>query len=190
MARDFHLVAEQVIDDLLAAEPDLAQWSGDHRHDHRLPDYSDAAVRAEVDQLRESVDVLHEVDPDHLDAEAAVDRHGAWLRQALATPGRDPRLGRRKWEAKLWHSLDSGLTAGALLDRAEVNLMEVGERIREVATELTGTPDARDALDALAADHPDDSTILASAETSLAAVTNFVRERDLLSLVDDPCVVV
>jgi hypothetical protein len=150
-----------------------------------------ALVRDDVSGLAEQVPGLAgKVAAAQESALAALDRHGAWLRQALATPGRDPRLGRRKWEAKLWHSLDSGLTAGALLDRAEVNLMEVGERIREVATELTGTLDVRSTLDALAADHPDDSTILTSAETSLAAVTNFVRERDLLSLVDDPCVVV
>ena len=312
MARDFHRVAEQIVDDLLAADPELALWSGDHRHDHRLPDYSPAAVRAEVERLRESADVVHEADPETLDAEdsvdlqllasaldarlfaltetrehewnplkhnpgalfhgllmrdfapaeerlesvlarldavpdalataesvltdcptvhvetaigqitgtaalirdqvgalaasvparardvepaqekaiAALERHAEWLRGALASPGRDPRLGRRLWEAKLWHSLDSDLTASTLLDRAETNLMEVGERIREVAEELTGSPDPRAALDTLAADRPDNTTIMARADDALAAVTAFVEANDLVSLVDDPCQIV
>ncbi len=312
MARDFHPVAEQIVDDLFAADPALAEWAGEHRYNGRLPDYSDDAVRAEVARLRESADVLHEVDADTLDPEdavdlqllssavdarlfaltevrehewnplkhnpgslfhslltreiapaperldsvlarlealpdalataesvltgcpaihvetalvqiagtaslvrdevdalaakvpgraqevakaqsnalAALDTHTAWLRRALGEPGRDPRLGRRLWEAKLWHSLDSDLTASALLDRAEANLIEVGERIREAARELSGSPDVRAALDQLAADRPDDTTIVASAEASLAAATSFVRANDLVSLVDDQCVVV
>ncbi len=312
MARDFHPAAEQIVDDLLAADPGLAQWAGDHRQDHRLPDFSDTAVRAEVGRLRESADVLHEVDPDALNAEDAVDlellsaavdarlfaltetrehewnplrhnpgslfhslltrefapaeerltsvlarlralpdalstaesvltdspaihvetalgqlggttalvrdevsvlaaqvpalaaevaaaqtgaiaaleRHAAWLQGQLANPGRDPRLGRRLWEAKLWHSLDSDLTAAELLKRAETNLVDVSERIREVARELTGSPDVRAALDGIAADHPDDATIGASAEASLIRATEFVRAHDLVSLVDDPCTVV
>jgi uncharacterized protein (DUF885 family) len=312
MARDFHPVAEQIVDDLFAANPGLAEWAGEHSYDHRLPDFSDGAVRAEVAALRESADVLHEVDPDALGAEdavdlellssavdarlfaltevrehewnplkhnpgsllhsllirefapaeerldsvvarlealpdalataesvlsgcpavhvetalvqvagtvslvrddvsrlatqvparageaaaaqakavAALDAHAEWLRRALAEPGRDPRLGRRLWEAKLWHSLDSDLTASALLDRAEANLIDVGERIREAAREVTGSPDPKATLDLLAADHPDDTTIVASAEASLIAATEFTRVHELVSLVDDPCIVV
>jgi len=312
MARDFHPVAEQIVDDLFSASPALAEWAGDHRYDHQLPDLSAAAVRAEVARLRESVDVLHEVDPEVLDAEDGVDlqllsaavdarlfelteireyewnplrhnpgslfhslltrdfapaeerlasvlarlealpdalataesvlvdcptihvetainqlagttalirddvaelaarvpvragevaatqakalealeQHAGWLRRALAKPGRDPRLGRRLWEARLWHSLDSDLTASALLERAEANLIEAGERIRDTASELTGAPDVRATLDRLAADHPDDATIVSDAEAALAAVTDFVRSHELVSLVDDPCLVV
>jgi uncharacterized protein (DUF885 family) len=311
MARHFHPVAEQIVDDLLAADPELALWSGEHRYDDRLPDFSDSAVRAEVARLRESADVLHEVDVDTLDAEDAVDyqmlasavdarlfaltetrehewsplkhnpgallygllmrefappeqrlesvlarldalpdalataeavlagcptvhvetaigqiegtaalvrgevsalaakvpalagraaaaqasaiarldRHAEWLRGQLADPGRDPRLGRRVWEAKLWHSLDSELTASQVLARAEANLAVMSERIREVAREITGSPDVRAALAALAADRPDDATIVARAEASLATATEFVEAHDLVSLVDDPCVV-
>lgn len=312
MARDFHPVAEQIVDDLFAANPGLAERAGEHRYGHRLRDYSDDAVRAEVAALRESADVLHEVDPDALSAEDAVDLallssavdarlfaltevrehewnplqhnpgslfhslltrefapaeerlasvvarleelpdalataesvltgcptvhvetalvqlagtislvrdevsrlaaqvparvgevaavqakavaalegHSTWLRRALTEQGRDPRLGRRLWEAKLWHSLDSDLTASALLGRAEANLIEVGERIREAALELTGSPDPKAALDLLATDHPHDDTIVASAETSLVAATDFARTHELVSLVDDACVVV
>jgi Bacterial protein of unknown function (DUF885) len=123
-------------------------------------------------------------------AVAALDQHAAWLRSALVKPGRDPRLGRRLWEAKLWHSLDSDLTAATLLDRAEANLIEVGERIRDAAGELTGSPDVTAALTQLAAEHPDNATIVARAEASLVAVDGFVRAHDLVSLVDDRCQVV
>jgi uncharacterized protein (DUF885 family) len=312
MPRNFHEAAEQIVDDLLAADPELAHWTGDHRFDDRLPDYSDDAVRSEVARLRESANVLDEVDPDALDAEdgvdlqlltsavnarlfeltetrdhewnplkhnpgvlfygllarefapaderaqsllsrldalpdalataetvlvdcpaihvetavgqlhgttalvrdqltalaeqvpalagklataqaaavAALERHTEWLASRADAPGRDPRLGRLMWEAKLWHSLDSDLTASAVLERAEARLAEVSERIAEVAREVTGTPDVRAALDALAAEHPDNDTIVGLASESLTEVTDFVREKDLVSLVDDPCAVI
>lgn len=330
MARDFVPTAEQVVDDLLDADPELAHWAGDHRADGRLPDHSASAVRTEVARLREAGDVLSEVDPDGLEPEdrvdlqlltsavdarlfaltevrehewnplvhnpgfllhglltretapaaerlehlvsrleqlpdalatadalltdcptvhvetalgqvdgtaalvdgevarlaaevagggavpprvraaqdgalAALDRHRARLRGMHERPGRDPRLGRPLWEAKLWHTLDSELTAAALLERAEANLAVVSERIAETAREVSADggraagaagaagraagPDdvaVRAALDRIAADHPDDATIVARAAEALATVSAAVREHDLVTGVDDP----
>jgi hypothetical protein len=312
MSRDFVPLAEQIVDDLLDADPELASAAGDHRADHRLPDYSDAAVRAEVAELRKASDVLAEVDPDVLDPEdevdlqllsAAVDarlfaltelREHEWnplahnpgfllhhliarptlpvaervaalvarlealpdalatantvladcptvhvetalsqwegtaalirdgvpalaadlpdgvetvrepveralgavaahtdrLRQLLAEPGRDPRLGARLWEAKLWHTLDSDLTAAELEARAEAELERLSGEIAEVAAEVVGERDARRALDRLARDRPDNTTIVGKAAVALAAATDFVRAHHLVTLVGDPCEVV
>jgi hypothetical protein len=312
MARDFATAAEQTIEDVLASDPELAQWTGDHRFDDRLPDYSADAVRAQVTRLREGVDVLHEVDPDTLSAEDAVDlqllsvgiesrlfaltevrehewnplrhnpgglfhalvardfapveerlssaigrlealpdalataeatlsdcphihvetaieqiggtaalirgplaelaalvpeaekefgaaqgpalealeAHIGWLRRHLDRPGRDPRLGRRLWEARLWHRLDSELTASAVLERAEAHLAAVSEEIADVAAQVPGAGGVAEALVTLAADHPDNSTIVRMARESLGTVAEFVREADLVSLVDDPCIVI
>ncbi|GAA0258708.1 DUF885 domain-containing protein [Cryptosporangium japonicum] len=121
---------------------------------------------------------------------AALDRHRAWLTDQLETAVGDPRLGRRRWEAKLWHELDSELTAGALLAAAEERLTDVGEKIREAAKELTGTDDVRAALDALAADRPDDTTVLGRAQDGLRSTLDFVRDHDLVSLTDDECRVI
>ena len=128
-------------------------------------------------------------------ADAALAEFGDFLRDRLAdaTDGRDPRLGRRLWEARLWHTLDTELTAADVLARAEANLDTVTARMREVAGELIGGPasDAtlRTALDRLGDDHPDDESIVDVAKTSLAEATAFVTEHDLVTLVDDPCVI-
>ncbi|MFC4020564.1 DUF885 domain-containing protein [Micromonospora sp. GCM10011542] len=127
---------------------------------------------------------------------AALEEFVAWLRVGLAAdagPGRDPRLGRRRWEARLWHTLDTELGAAEIQRRAWANLDRVTEEIRVAAVELVGGPadDAtvRRALDLLAAEHPDDATIVELAGVTLDEATDFVRAHDLVTLVDDPCVI-
>ncbi len=150
-----------------------------------------ALVTGEVAALAEAVPGLAaDASAARAAAVAAIDRHGAWLRARAAEPGRDPRLGRPRWEAKLWHSLDADLTASELLRRAEQALADVSERIRETARELTGSDDVRAALDSLAADRPDDATIVARAGEALAATTGFVRAHGLVSPVSDECRIV
>lgn len=121
-----------------------------------------------------------------------------WLREQVEVAqasggGRDPRLGRRLWEAKLWHTLDTELTAADVLARAEANLERVSGELRELAARVTGGPATDDtvraALGALAAEHPDDTTIVDLAKVTLAEATAFVREWDLVTLLDDPCVI-
>ncbi|MFI5955330.1 DUF885 domain-containing protein [Cryptosporangium sp. NPDC051539] len=118
---------------------------------------------------------------------AALDRHRAWLTQQLETSSGEARLGRRRWEAKLWHELDSELTASALLSAAEQHLDAISEQIRETAKELTGSDDVRAALDALAADRPTDAIVMSLATADLDTAVAFVREHDLLTLPDDEC---
>jgi hypothetical protein len=95
------------------------------------------------------------------------------------------------WEARLWHTLDTELPAAKVLELAEANLERVGTQLREVAAELVGgdPTDAtvRRALDQLAAEHPDDNTIVDLAKVTLGEATDFVREHDLVTLLDDPC---
>ncbi|GID96110.1 DUF885 domain-containing protein [Amorphoplanes digitatis] len=131
-------------------------------------------------------------------AAAALDALGEfdlWLKAGLESgdPGRDPRLGRPLWEARLWHTLDTELPAAEVLARAERNLDEAGERLREAAAELVGGPPTdetvRRALDTLAERHPDDETIVDLAKVTMAEATDFVREHDLMTLIDDPCVI-
>lgn len=314
MPQDFVELAERVVDDLLAASPSRAQWTGDHRFDDQLPDFSDDAVASQVTMLRAHSDALAEIDEDGLSAQDDVDRQlltaevdaelfalteldeRSWdplrhnpgelffallardfapaadriaslagrlsaLPDALATAervlhdcprihletalsqldgtaallrdevpllldqdraqrgtveplrddalialerfrdflrtelgrpgdGRDPRLGRPAYEAKLWHTLDSDLTAPAVLDRAYARLDEVTEQITEAARELTGEADVRAALDRLAADHPDDTTILPRCQQALADTAAFVGEHELVTVLDDPLAVI
>ncbi|WP_328423575.1 DUF885 domain-containing protein [Micromonospora sp. NBC_00389] len=139
---------------------------------------------------------LDRVEPAATAAIAALEEFVAWLRIGLATdagPGRDPRLGRRRWEARLWHTLDTELGAAEIQRRAWANLDRVTAEIREAAVELVdGQADdaaVRRALDVLAAEHPDDRTIVELAGVTLDEATDFVRAHDLVSLVDDRCVI-
>jgi hypothetical protein len=155
-----------------------------------------ALIRDELPTLLgEEPGLRSAVEPAAAAAVAALDEFGAWLRAGLdrGEPGRDPRLGRPLWEARLWHTLDTELPAAEMLSRANRNLDVVGEALRQAAAELVGGPPTdetvRRALDTLAAQHPDDASILDLAKVTMGEATDFVREHDVLTLVDDPCVI-
>ncbi|HEY2671603.1 MAG TPA: DUF885 domain-containing protein, partial [Rugosimonospora sp.] len=145
--------------------------------------------------LAEAPALAGRVEPAAERARAALDEFGGWLGARLAEggPGRDPRLGRRLWEARLWHTLDTGLTAAEVMSRAEATLERVSGELREAAAGLTGGPatdeTVRVALDRLADDHPDNTSIVDLAKHSLDEATEFVRAFELVSLIDDPCVI-
>ncbi|MEV4618853.1 DUF885 domain-containing protein [Asanoa sp. NPDC049573] len=153
-----------------------------------------ALVRDEVPAMLEQAPPMRAtVQPAADAAVAALDEFTGWLREQLPTAERDPRLGRRLWEARLWHTLDTELTAGQVLDRARENLDRIGGDLRRAAAEMTGGPatdeTVREALDRLGAEHPTNDTILDLAKQTMVETTDFVREHDLVSLVDDPCVI-
>ncbi|WP_020520320.1 DUF885 domain-containing protein [Catelliglobosispora koreensis] len=116
-------------------------------------------------------------------ASKALEEFSAWC--ASREGERDPRLGRRLWDAKLWYTLDTELTAAEVLKRAWSCVEEVTEQLKDLAP----NGNIRELLDRLADDHPDNDTIVALAQESLEDTTNFVREHDLVTLVDDPCII-
>jgi uncharacterized protein (DUF885 family) len=154
-----------------------------------------ALVRDELPTLlSEEPGLADQVHPVAAQAVLALDDFAQWCRdRAEQEDGRDPRLGRKLWEAKLWHTLDTELTAAQVLERARQNLQEITAELREVAAELVGGPaddeTVRKALDSLAGQHPDDSSIVALAQASMDDTTAFVRAHDLVGLIDDPCVI-
>jgi len=155
-----------------------------------------ALVRDEVPVLAAQAPTLWStVELIAVDAVAALESFADWLeeRAEAADPGRDPRLGRRLWEAKLWHALDTELSAAEVNRLARENLERISAEIREAAAALTGgRPDddtVRLALGRLADEHPDDDSIVELARLTLDETTAFVRDNDLVSLVDDPCVI-
>ncbi|MEV1288973.1 DUF885 domain-containing protein [Micromonospora sp. NPDC049679] len=167
------------------AETALGQFAG-----------ATALIRDELPALlAEAPGLRATVEPAARGAVAALDEFGTWLRAGLAdeVPGRDPRLGRRLWEARLWHTLDTELSAAQVLSRAEINLERITGEIREASAALVGGPASdetvRRALDLLGAEHPDNSSIVELARSTLDETTEFVRAHDLVSLVDDPCVI-
>ncbi|RKR90228.1 uncharacterized protein (DUF885 family) [Micromonospora pisi] len=156
-----------------------------------------ALVRAELPALlAEAPGLRDRVEPVARNAARALDEFTEWLRAGLrddSGPGRDPRLGRRRFEARLWHTLDTELSAGQVFARAQANLERVTDEIRAAAAELVGGPandeTVRQALGRLGGEHPDNHTIVELARTTLTESTDFVRAHDLVSLVDDPCVI-
>ncbi|GAA2621207.1 DUF885 domain-containing protein [Paractinoplanes durhamensis] len=155
-----------------------------------------ALIRDELPALLEQEPGMRPaVEPAAAAALAALGEFDGWLRARLESgePGRDPRLGRPLWEARLWHTLDTELPAAEVLSRARQRLDQVGEQLRAAAAELVGGPASdetvRRALDTLAAEHPDDATIVDLAKVTMAEATEFVRKHDIMTLVDDPCVI-
>ncbi|MGC9666734.1 DUF885 domain-containing protein [Planosporangium sp. 12N6] len=152
-----------------------------------------ALIRDELPALMAEAPALTDtIEPIRQQAIASLGEFVSWLcdrAEEAGDGGRDPRLGRRLWEARLWHALDTELPAGEILDRARANVERVTAELREVAKELAGSPDIRAALDRLAADHPDNATIVGLAEVTLGEATEFVKQHELVTLIDDPCVI-
>jgi hypothetical protein len=142
-----------------------------------------ALIRDEVPALlAEAPGLSSTVQPAAAAANAALTEFVAWLRtrlpaDAVGEGGRDPRLGRRLWEARLWHTLDTELTAAEVLSRAQANLERVTEELREAAVALLGgaapanDETVRRALGQLSAEHPDDGSIVDLAKRTMAETT-------------------
>ncbi len=122
--------------------------------------------------------------------------HKAWLaarlEEATATGDfADPRIGPERFARKLSLTLSAVADADAILARAQADLDRVSEEITELAAAMAGTAQpgpevARQVLDQLARDVPDDATILPLCADALAAQTDFVTGHGLLTVFDDP----
>ncbi len=132
-------------------------------------------------------------------ADDAIGEHMRWLEQRLADGKRDgfrdPRLGAELYSAKLRLVLDTELTADEVMARAESDLAQVSEEIMAAAAGFGGPAAAgenpvRRALDSLAADAPDDATILGLVWEAFGTQREFVAEHDLVTMFGDPVEVI
>ena len=73
-SRRLRAIFAEYWDDELRAEPLEATFVGDHRHDDRLADPSDAAFRARVERERGQMEALRAIDPALLAADERIDR--------------------------------------------------------------------------------------------------------------------
>ena len=144
---------------------------------------NEPSLRAEVEGVRDL-------------AVAAIDDHLQWLGSRLDSAdhdprdSRDPRLGPEVYSRKLALTLDTASDADAVLARAESDLAAVEARIAETAARLdNGDEDGRvrRVLDRLASDgRVDNDSIVGMCERAMAETTAFVRDRDLVTVHDDP----
>ena len=128
----------------------------------------------------------------------ALDEHRAWLSAKLdegnANGGfADPRTGPERFARKLSLTLDAEADDGAILARALADLDRVSEEMAGLAAGLAGPASGTDraavvrqVLGSLAADAPDDKTILELCRGALAQQAAFVTAHKLVTVHDDP----
>ncbi|WP_437671341.1 DUF885 domain-containing protein [Sorangium sp. So ce131] len=142
-------------------------------------------------------------------AAAALEDFQAFLeKDLLPRSDGDFRLGRARFEQKLRFTLDDAdIDADGVVRSARELLARTHAEMLETSRELwpalfAGQPfpraEAQDekmaairkVLDALAADHPTNATIVKESERLLAEATEFVRKHDLVRLPEEPCRVI
>jgi uncharacterized protein (DUF885 family) len=133
-----------------------------------------------------AADLIGRVRPAALEALA---EHRDWLAARLAdlgdhAAGADPRIGAERFARKLSLALNAAADADAILARARADLDRVTEEITSVAASLGGS--VREVLGRLAADAPDEATILEFCRSALGTQTGFVRDSQLVTVHDDP----
>ncbi|MDP9012227.1 MAG: DUF885 domain-containing protein [Pseudomonadota bacterium] len=109
---------------------------------------------------------------------AALRDFNQWLEGDLAKRTSDWRLGKETYAKKFRFSLAIGKSPERLLKEAETDL----ERVRAEMTKLAAPQTVEDALAAVANDHAQPSTYIASAQQALAEATAFVKAKNLLTL--------
>ena len=133
----------------------------------------------------------------------ALATHTRWLEERLATGRREgfrkPQIGTELFSRKLRLVLDTELPVEQILARAEADLARMTEELGVAAAEFMGAQGGaaeensdvvRAALDRLAADAPDDATILGFVRSAYTVQREFVTEHDLVTVYDDPLEVI
>jgi uncharacterized protein (DUF885 family) len=148
-----------------------------------------ALVTGEVALLLEQEPGLRGlVEPAQAAAAAALEGYRDWLREQPAD--RDPRLGADLFAAKLHLVLDADLSAAEVVERAREHVAEVTEELERLCLDWTGTPGpegVREALDRVAQDAPDDTSIVDVARRTLEEATEAVRRAGFVTLPDSTC---
>jgi uncharacterized protein (DUF885 family) len=135
---------------------------------------------------------------------AAVAEHQQWLDKILVPNAKgDFRVGQTLYDQKLRFALLSSLSRAEIKQRAEGELGRVREEMyaiaRTVLKDRSGTPQMPDspsaeqqqaaieaALELAYADKPARDQVVRAAETALKSATDFVREKDLVTVPDTP----
>jgi uncharacterized protein (DUF885 family) len=156
---------------------------------------------------------LSEAERKHLDEAVAglrkaVDEHQAWLDKTLVPNAKgDFRIGQALYDEKLAFALDSPLSRAEIRSRAEAELTRVRAQMYDIArgvlADKPGAPEAPEAptpeqqqaaiqaaLELAYADRPTRDKVVDTAKATLAAATDFVRAKDLITLPDAPVQVI
>jgi len=131
-------------------------------------------------ELRSKVPEAQKADYDRAAtaAIAALKEFSVFLEQDLSKKLSDWRLGKDKYAQKFQYTLVTGKTPEQLLSEAEADLKTTREEMQKLAAPKTVT----EALADVAKQHPTVGTFIETAKKDLQEATNFVREKDLLTL--------
>jgi uncharacterized protein (DUF885 family) len=154
-----------------------------------------ALLGDEVDELlRRAPDAQRDVHEARTVAADALEQHARWLADQTASADGDPRLGEHRFAAALWSTLGTEASPDALLTRAESHLMELEDRIAELAGRLAPrlgvsvSPEepgrgVRAVLDAVADAAPvTDVDVLQRCHDHLGSMTSLVQAEQLVSV--------
>lgn len=137
-------------------------------------------------------------------AKAGVDEHQAWIDGTLIPQAAgDFRVGAATYDAKLGYALNSPLSRADIKAAAERDLVTIRARMYDLSREILkgrsgapatpANPSAEQqqaaieaALELAYADKPGRNTLVQEAEATLAQATAFVREKDLVTVPNDP----
>jgi uncharacterized protein (DUF885 family) len=156
---------------------------------------------------------LADADKQHLEAAAAalktaVAEQQTWLDKTLVPNAKgDFRIGQKLYDEKLAFVLDSPMGRAEIRSRAEAEITRVREQMYEIARGVlagkAGAPAAPEkptpaeqqavikaALELAYADRPTRDKVVDTAKSTLAAATEFVRKKDLITLPDAPVQVI
>lgn len=141
------------LDEYLALHPIAATMVGEHRHDERWPDLTEAGRVDGLAFVERWLATLHSVDDAALSADAAIDRD-LIVQQLEADRFADTELREETWNPLAWiYLLGEGLFP--LISR---NFAPLVDRLASVAGRLEGVPAvveaAREALVGLGPDRP------------------------------------
>lgn len=161
-----------------------------------------ALVQNELEPLLAQAPHLRdELEPARRLAVAALTDYRLWLeRDVLPLANGEFRLGAEKFRKKLGFALDSDMSPEEIVRRAEEELEMATDGMYATALPLFRTyfPDAgagaeedrprviRAVLDRLAENRPNDDTVVARAKEITDAATDFVREKNLVTVPDTP----
>ena len=159
-------------------------------------------IREGMDEfLAKAPELKAELAPAQAAAVAALEDYGRWLeKELLPRADGDFRLGDAKFRGRLRYSLESELSKEEVLRRAKEELVKTQAEMYATALPLyesqlftrrireRETPKwiCKAVLDKLAETRPTDTTIVPSAEKMLAQCTAFVREKQLVTVPEEP----
>jgi len=151
--------------------------------------------------LSQAPQMRKEFAPAQEKAAVALEEYKAWLQNdLLKRADGDFRIGPEKFRKKLRFSLASDLSMEEIMKRAQADLQQTQTAIYETALPLykkyfpKATEKAlsdkhkvtADVLNKLAAEHPDDNTIVGYAQKVVVEATDFVKTHDLVTLPSKP----